>query len=319
MALDVPVYHLDGVVQNRSERESFDGPLDLILLLLSKNKMEIADIQIALILDQYLAWMNQRQTLDLEVASEFVAMAAHLVYIKTRMLLSLQDEEVTSEVEALIASLEARQRSASYSKIQAVLPTLQHRYAVGKDYLPKPPEPLLPAAEYTYQHLPTDLPQALNKLLLKRSADDGKGQPENEQHNTEKNWDAEIFMSEDPVDFLRANLLFGFLMPGDAVGADFFDVGIAHVGQSRFPVGAQLELHLFDDGVLLVFGNAQRLGHRAVPLHQLGGGEAGGIIVGPGLVFNEMGDGVNRFMYRPDAEIELHRRAFFGDDFHRSI
>ena len=139
MALDVPVYHLDGVVQNRSEREGFDGPLDLILLLLSKNKMEIADIQIALILDQYLAWMNQRQTLDLEVASEFVAMAAHLIYIKTRMLLSLQDEEVTSEVEALIASLEARQRSASYRKIQAVLPTLQHRYAVGKDYLPKPP------------------------------------------------------------------------------------------------------------------------------------------------------------------------------------
>ena len=171
MALDVPVYHLDGVVQNRSERESFDGPLDLILLLLSKNKMEIADIQIVLILDQYLAWMNQRQTLDLEVASEFVAMAAHLVYIKTRMLLSLQDEEVTSEVEALIASLEARQRSASYSKIQAVLPTLQHRDAVGTDYLPKPPEPLLPAAEYTYQHLPTDLPQALNKLLLKRSAE----------------------------------------------------------------------------------------------------------------------------------------------------
>ena len=171
MALDVPVYHLDGVVQNRSERENFDGPLDLILLLLSKNKMEIADIQIALILDQYLAWMNQRQTLDLEVASEFVAMAAHLVYIKTRMLLSLQDEEAASEVEALIASLEARQRSASYSKIQAVLPTLQHRYTVGKDYLPKPPEPLPPAADYPYEHPPTDLPQALGKLLLKRSAE----------------------------------------------------------------------------------------------------------------------------------------------------
>lgn len=171
MALDVPVYHLDGVVQNRSERENFDGPLDLILLLLSKNKMEIADIQIALILDQYLAWMNQRQTLDLEVASEFVAMAAHLVYIKTRMLLSLQDEEAASEVEALIASLEARQRSASYGKIQAVLPTLQHRYALGKDYLPKPPEPLPPAADYPYEHPPTDLPQALGKLLLKRSAE----------------------------------------------------------------------------------------------------------------------------------------------------
>lgn len=171
MAAEIPLYHLDGVVQNRSERENFDGPLDLILLLLSKNKMEIADIQITLILDQYLAWMNQRQTLDLEVASEFVAMAAHLVYIKTRMLLSLQDEEAASEVEALIASLEARQRSTAYGKIQAVLPLLQQRYAVGKDLLDKPPEPLSLNTDYPYQHSPTDLPRALSKLLLKRSAE----------------------------------------------------------------------------------------------------------------------------------------------------
>ena len=169
--MESPIYKLEKVVQGKEELQDFEGPLDLILFLLSKNKIEIQDIPIALILDQYQEYLEQRKQMDLEVASEFVAMAAHLVYIKTRMLLSLQDEEVTSEVEALIASLEARQRSASYSKIQAVLPTLQHRYAVGKDYLPKPPEPLLPAAEYTYQHLPTDLPQALNKLLLKRSAE----------------------------------------------------------------------------------------------------------------------------------------------------
>ena len=171
--MDNPIFKLEKVVQAKGSEplEDFEGPLDLILFLLSKNKIEIQDIPIALILDQYQEYLEQRKQMDLEVASEFVAMAAHLVYIKTRMLLSLQDEEGTSEVEALIASLEARQRSASYSKIQAVLPTLQHRYAVGKDYLPKPPEPLLPAAEYTYQHLPTDLPQALNKLLLKRSAE----------------------------------------------------------------------------------------------------------------------------------------------------
>ena len=54
--------------------EDFNGPLDLILHLLSKNRMEIKDIQISLILDQYLAWMNQRKQLDLEVASEFVTM-----------------------------------------------------------------------------------------------------------------------------------------------------------------------------------------------------------------------------------------------------
>ena len=77
--------------------EDFNGPLDLILHLLSKNRMEIKDIQISLILDQYLEWMDQRKRLDLEVASEFVTMAAHLVFIKTRMLLSIHDEEAISE------------------------------------------------------------------------------------------------------------------------------------------------------------------------------------------------------------------------------
>ncbi|MFQ7454330.1 MAG: segregation and condensation protein A [Flavonifractor plautii] len=75
------------MVKARDEAmEDFNGPLDLILHLLSKNRMEIKDIQISLILDQYLEWMDQRKRLDLEVASEFVTMAAHLVFIKTRML-----------------------------------------------------------------------------------------------------------------------------------------------------------------------------------------------------------------------------------------
>ena len=88
--------------------EDFDGPLDLILHLLSKNKIEIRDIQITLLLDQYLDWMARREQLNLEVASEFVTMAAHLVYIKTRMLLSIDDEEAMSEMEQLMAALEER-------------------------------------------------------------------------------------------------------------------------------------------------------------------------------------------------------------------
>lgn len=54
--------HLEGVVKAKTEdMEDFVGPLDLILHLLSKNKMEIKDIQISLILDQYLAWMAARK------------------------------------------------------------------------------------------------------------------------------------------------------------------------------------------------------------------------------------------------------------------
>ena len=92
--MDNPVFKLEGVVHERSAEalQDFEGPLDLILFLLSKNKIEIQDIPIALILDQYLAYLEQRKQLDLEVASEFITMAAHLMYIKTRMLLSLEDE-----------------------------------------------------------------------------------------------------------------------------------------------------------------------------------------------------------------------------------
>ena len=97
--MEAPVYHLEKVVRSRTEdREDFNGPLDLILHLLSKNKMEIADIQISLILDQYLVWMDRRKEMYLDVASEFVTMAAQLMFIKSRMLLSIKDEEALSEM-----------------------------------------------------------------------------------------------------------------------------------------------------------------------------------------------------------------------------
>lgn len=145
--------------------EDFNGPLDLILSLLSKNKMEIKDIQISLILDQYIAWMDKRKALDLEVASEFVTMAAHLVYIKTRMLLSVGDEEALSEMEQLIASLEEHQRHESFAKIKAVLPELSDRYAIGRDYLTKAPEHMPVNKVYRYSHRPEDLRRAMLSVL----------------------------------------------------------------------------------------------------------------------------------------------------------
>ena len=99
--MENPVFKLEKVVRSKSEEmQDFEGPLDLILFLLSKNKMEIQDISIALICDQYMTWLEQRQRMDLEVASEFVSMASHLVYIKTRMLLSIEDEEAQNEMKA---------------------------------------------------------------------------------------------------------------------------------------------------------------------------------------------------------------------------
>ena len=164
--MDSPIYHLEGVVKAKAEdMEDFVGPLDLILHLLSKNKMEIKDIQISLILEQYLQWLDTRKELDLEVASEFVTMASHLVYIKTRMLLSIHDEEAQSEMEQLIATLEAHQRNENYLKIKSVIPVLDQRYSYGRDFITKVPEPLQPDTSYRYVHKPEDIRKAMLAVL----------------------------------------------------------------------------------------------------------------------------------------------------------
>lgn len=164
--MEAPIYRLEGVVKAKEESlEDFVGPLDLILHLLSKNKMEIKDIQISLILEQYLQWMNRRKEMDLEVASEFVTMASHLVYIKTRMLLSINDEEALSEMEQLIATLEAHQRNENYLKIKAVVPQMHVRFMNGRDFICKQPEPIQADKTYRYIHQKEDLLKAMNAVL----------------------------------------------------------------------------------------------------------------------------------------------------------
>lgn len=164
--MEAPIYHLEKVVRVRSDDvEDFTGPLDLILSLLAKNKMEIQDIQIFLILEQYMAWMNKRRSLDLEVASEFVAMASQLMFIKTRMLLSIHDEEALSELDQLIASLEEHQRHENYMRIQSIVPQLSDRYAVCRDYITKVPEHLPVNRNYRYSHKREDLLRAITAAL----------------------------------------------------------------------------------------------------------------------------------------------------------
>lgn len=169
--MEAPVYHLENVVHVRSELENFDGPLDLILTLLSRNRMEIQDIQISLILEQYLAWMDRQKELNLDVASEFVAMASHLLFIKTRMLLSMDQEESVSEMEELVAALEQRRRSENYARVKLLLPELQRRWLIGSDCLTRGPLPVTPDKTYHYQHAPEDLERSM-RSLYQRTAEE---------------------------------------------------------------------------------------------------------------------------------------------------
>ena len=76
--MDNPNFFLEGIVREKDEMQNFEGPLSLILQLLSKNKIEIRDISISDILDQYLEYLDEMQSMDLEIASEFVQMASYL-------------------------------------------------------------------------------------------------------------------------------------------------------------------------------------------------------------------------------------------------
>ena len=168
--MDQPWYHLEGVVQAKAENlEDFDGPLDVILLLLSKNKIQIQDIKISSILDQYLAYLEEMKRMDMEIASEFIAMASHLMYIKTKMLLSAAEQaEALSEMDILIRTLEERQRKEAYEQIRTGVTFLEERNSIGLGLFVKTPEPLRKDSTYRYQHEPEDLVRSM-ALIADRS------------------------------------------------------------------------------------------------------------------------------------------------------
>lgn len=158
--MENPSFYLEGVVREKNELQDFEGPLSLILMLLSKNKIEIRDISVSDILDQYLEYLDKMQRMDLEVASEFVQMASHLLYIKTRTLLAAEEE--VSELELLMASLEQLRCRDVLAAVQKVTPELKKASELGMLYCAKRPEPLPKGSrEYEYRHEPVDLFKAL--------------------------------------------------------------------------------------------------------------------------------------------------------------
>jgi len=166
---------LEGIVKTKNETSDFEGPLGLILQLLSKDKIEIRDISISLILEQYLAFLSEMEELDLDIASDFVAMASHLAYIKTKMLLSGGEE--ISELEQLISSLEELKRGDVYLQIREVTQVLSGMYNRNGALLAGPPEFLPPDTEYKYVHISDDLLEAMYQIMGRESVRLGSMNP----------------------------------------------------------------------------------------------------------------------------------------------
>jgi segregation and condensation protein A len=73
---------------------NFEGPLDLLIHLIKKNEVNVSDIPVALITEQYLAYIELMQEMNLDIAGEFLVMAATLIHIKSRLLLPRPPSEV---------------------------------------------------------------------------------------------------------------------------------------------------------------------------------------------------------------------------------
>ena len=164
--MEQPRYRLEGIVHTRSdEMEDFDGPLDVIFLLLSKNKIEIQDVSITAILEQYLSYLDEMKRLDMEIASEFITMASHLMLIKTKMLLSAAEQaEAESELDQLRQSLIERQRKEAIEQIRTAVSWLEPRNEIGRCLFSKEPEPLRRDQTYRYQHDVRDLLRSLDTI-----------------------------------------------------------------------------------------------------------------------------------------------------------
>ena len=101
--------------------ENFEGPLDLLCHLIDKNKMDICDVKISEITDQYISYLNEMESMNLEIASEFLIMASTLLYLKSKSLLpktNEQDEKELTEEELL-------RRIIEYKKYKEITKTFK--------------------------------------------------------------------------------------------------------------------------------------------------------------------------------------------------
>lgn len=123
--------------------DQFEGPLDLLLTLISKNKVSITDIPIAIICDQYMEYIEEAQRMDLDIASEFIVMASELMLIKSRMILPHEEgTENDPRREIADALLLYQQAKLAAKKLRPLYEEYSARTVKGTDEIP--PEKGLP-------------------------------------------------------------------------------------------------------------------------------------------------------------------------------
>jgi len=141
--------------------EAFEGPLDLLLFLINKNKVDIMDIPIAEILRQYLDYMPVIKAQNLDNVTEFTVMASALVYIKSKMLLPKPETEEDDPRQELAQAL------LEYKKFKEAAAWFTARLPDGQLTMTRGPETLPKTVRTDYRNKPDDLQEALKRILVR--------------------------------------------------------------------------------------------------------------------------------------------------------
>jgi len=145
--------------------EVFDGPLDLMLSLISKHKIDIQDIEITVLLEQFLKYIEETQENDIELAGEFLEMAARLIYIKSVSLLPKHEaEQLKKELEGALIE---------YALCKAAAERLRSLF-VGDAVFTRSPDEAQIDFTYGLLHLPAELVEAAGIISYR---DKVKNQP----------------------------------------------------------------------------------------------------------------------------------------------
>ncbi len=143
--------------------EKFEGPLDLLLRLIAKNQIDICDIPIAVIFDQYMEYIDRMREMDMEIAGEFITMAAELMLIKSRMLLpSVADGEEEDPRAALSAAL------LEYKKAKEEAAYLAEQYDYYSGRMIKETDEIMPDNTVSDQSIEL-LTEAFKRIVERKS------------------------------------------------------------------------------------------------------------------------------------------------------
>ncbi len=152
----------------RVNLEVFEGPLDLLLYLIKKNDLDIYDIPVAFLLEEYMRYIDSLKELDIDLAGDFLLMAAEMAHIKSKLL--LPEEDGVGEEEELDPRSDLIQRLLEFQRFKAASEELSERTMLGRDvFVPLAPERVKGTSDGPIKGDVYDLVEAFSKMLKKVS------------------------------------------------------------------------------------------------------------------------------------------------------